>query len=160
VALRKAGNLVKLLALAPGHRLHLGQATGLLWPELDSKAAANNSHHPLHVARRTLEPSPPAGAASNFLHLRDERLVLCPDGPLWIDVQAFEEAANMARDALEAAAYRAAIDLYSGKLLPQDRYEPWVEQRRAELRGSTSRYSSNLPGFARRLRSTVRPSKR
>jgi DNA-binding SARP family transcriptional activator len=105
--LRKAGNLVKLLALAPGHRLHLGQATGLLWPELDSKAAANNSHHPLHVARRTLEPSPPAGAASNFLHLRDERLVLCPDGPLWIDVQAFEEAANMARPALEAAAYRA-----------------------------------------------------
>jgi hypothetical protein len=33
------------------------------------------------------------------------------------------------------AAYRAAIDLYAGELLPQDRYEAWAEQRRAELRG-------------------------
>jgi len=133
--LRKAGNLVKLLALAPGHHLHREQTTGLLWPELDAQAAANNLHHALHVARRTLEPSTPAGAASYYLHLRDGQLTLCPDGPLWVDVEAFEEAANMARHALEAAAYRAAIDLYSGELLPQDRYEPWVEQRRAELRG-------------------------
>ena len=133
--LRKAGNLVKLLALAPGHRLHREQATGLLWPDLDSKAAANNLHHALHIARRTLEPSAQAAAASNYLHLRDERLALCPDGPLWVDVEAFEEATNIARHALEPAAYRAAIDLYTGELLPQDRYEPWVEHRRAELRG-------------------------
>src|ERR687898_107330 len=49
--LRKAGNLVKLLALAPGHSLHREQATSLLWPDLDSKAAANNLHHALHIAR-------------------------------------------------------------------------------------------------------------
>jgi DNA-binding SARP family transcriptional activator len=133
--LRKAGNLIKLLSLAPGHRLHREQATSLLWPDLDSKAAANNLHHALHIARRTLEPSAQAAAASGYLHLRGERLALCPDGQLWVDVDAFEEAATMARHALEPAAYRAAIDLYSGELLPQDRYEPWVEQRRAELRG-------------------------
>ncbi len=133
--LRKAGILVKLLALAPGHRLHREQATGLLWPELDARAAANNLHHALHVARRTLEPSAPDGAASSYLNLQGERLALCPDGRLWVDVDAFEEAAIMARHAHEPAAYRAAIDLYSGELLPQDRYEPWVEQRRAELRG-------------------------
>ncbi len=133
--LRKAGNLVKLLALAPGHRLHREQATGLLWPELDSQAAANNLYHALHIARRTLEPSAQAAAASNYLHLRNERLVLCPDGQLWVDVDAFEEAATMARHAHEPAAYRAALDLYSGELLPQDRYEPWVEQRQAGLRG-------------------------
>ncbi|CAN5702517.1 BTAD domain-containing putative transcriptional regulator [soil metagenome] len=133
--LRKAGNLVKLLALAPGHHLHREQATGLLWPELDSKAAANNLYHALHVARRILEPSTQATAASAYLQLSGEQLAFCPDGPLWVDVEAFEEAANMARHALEAAAYRTAIDLYSGELLPQDRYEPWVEQRRSELRG-------------------------
>ncbi|CAN5115442.1 BTAD domain-containing putative transcriptional regulator [soil metagenome] len=133
--LRKAGNLVRLLTLSPGHRLHREQERSLLWPELDSQAAANNLYHALHIARRTLEPSAPAVATSDYLHLRGERLTLFPDGPLWVDVEAFEEAANMARHALEAAAYRAAIDLYSGELLPQDRYEPWVEQRRAELRG-------------------------
>ena len=70
--LKKAGNLIKLLALAEEHRLHREQVSGLLWPELDSEAAANN----LHIARRTLEPSAPAGATSGYLQLRDERLGL------------------------------------------------------------------------------------
>jgi DNA-binding SARP family transcriptional activator len=107
----------------------------LLWPDLDPKAALNNLHYALHVARRTLEPSAPAGAASGYLHLRGESLALSPEGPVWVDVEAFEQAATTARHSLEPAAYRAAIDLYSGELLPQDRYEAWAEQRRAELRG-------------------------
>ena len=37
--LRKAAALVKLLALAPDHRLHREQAMDLLWPELGTKAA-------------------------------------------------------------------------------------------------------------------------
>ena len=131
--LRKARSLIKLLALSPGHRLHREQAMDLLWPELDSKAALNNLHHALHIARRTLEPS--AGAASGYLHLRGESLALSLAGPVWVDVEAFEEAATTARHAMEPAAYRAAIDLYSGELLPQDRYEAWVEERRAQLRG-------------------------
>jgi predicted ATPase/DNA-binding SARP family transcriptional activator/DNA-binding CsgD family transcriptional regulator len=133
--LKKAGSLLKLLALAPGHRLHREQAMDLLWPELDSLAALNNLHHALHIARRTLEPSAPAGGASRYLHLRDESLALSPLGPVWVDVEAFEEAATTARHAQEPAAYRAAIDLYSGELLPQDRYEAWAEERRAQLRG-------------------------
>jgi DNA-binding SARP family transcriptional activator len=52
-----------------------------------------------------------------------------------VDVEAFEGAAAAARHAFpEPAAFRAAIDLYSGELLPQDRYEPWVEQRRTRLK--------------------------
>ena len=133
--LKKAGSLLKLLALAPGHRLHREQAMDLLWPELDSEAAANNLHHALHIARRTLEPSAPAGAASGYLHLRGESLALSPAGPVWVDVEVFEEAATTARHTLEIAAYRAAIDLYSGELLPRDRYEAWSEERRAQLRG-------------------------
>ncbi len=52
-----------------------------------------------------------------------------------MDVEAFEEAAMMARHAVEPAAFRAAMDLYSGELLPEDRYEAWAQDRRAELRG-------------------------
>jgi DNA-binding SARP family transcriptional activator len=134
--LRKAQSLLKLLALAPGHRLHREQAMELVWPDLHPEAALNNLHYALHVARRTLDPSAPASsAASRYLHLRGEQLILCPDRLLWVDVEAFEEAAATARHALEPAAFRAAIDLYSGELLPEDRYEPWVEERRAELRG-------------------------
>src|SRR5918995_4223105 len=132
--LRKAGSLLKVLALSPGHRLHREQAMEFLWPELDPKAALNNLHYALHVAWRTLELS--AGAASGYLHLRGESLALSPAGPVWVDVEAFEEAAITARHSREPAAYRAAIDLYSGELLPQDRYEAWAEERRAQLRGA------------------------
>ena len=135
--LRKAGSLLKVLALSPGHRLHREQAMELLWPDLDPVAALNNLHYALHVARRTLEPTALArsSAASRYLRLRSEQITLCPDSPLWVDVEAFEEAGAVARYApLEPAALRAAIDLYSGELLPEDRYEPWVQDRRAELR--------------------------
>ena len=132
--LRKAGSLLKVLALSPGHRLHREQAMELLWPDLDPKAALNNLRYALHVARRTLEPSAPAGAASGYLHLRGESLVLSPTVSLWVDVEAFEEAATTARHAQEPAALRAAIDLYAGELLPEDRYEPWTEERRAQLK--------------------------
>jgi predicted ATPase/DNA-binding SARP family transcriptional activator/DNA-binding CsgD family transcriptional regulator len=145
--LKKAGSLLKLLALAPAHRLHREQAMDLLWPELDTEAAVNNLHHALHVARRTLEPSAPAGAASGYLHLRGESLALSPAGAVWVDVEAFEEAATTARHALEPAAYRAAIDLYSGELLPQDRYEAWAEERRAQLRGVYLSLLLELAGF-------------
>jgi DNA-binding SARP family transcriptional activator len=54
--------------------------------------------------------------------------LLCPDSPLWVDAEAFEQTAASARHApLESEAFRAAIELYSGELLPEDRYEPWVE---------------------------------
>ena len=56
--LRKAASLMKLLALAPGHRLHRERAMDLLWPELGLRAASNNLRQTLHVARRTLHPDP------------------------------------------------------------------------------------------------------
>ena len=53
--LRKARNLVKLLALAPGHRLHREQAVDALWPDLAPRDAANNLHQTLYVARRAFQ---------------------------------------------------------------------------------------------------------
>src|SRR5947207_843577 len=52
--LRKAKSLVKLLSLAPDHRLHRGQIIDVLWPELDPEAGTNNLHKVLHIARRAL----------------------------------------------------------------------------------------------------------
>jgi predicted ATPase/DNA-binding SARP family transcriptional activator/DNA-binding CsgD family transcriptional regulator len=134
--LKKAGSLLKLLALAPGHRLHRDQATERLWPGSSPEAAANNLHYAMHVARRTLEPAAQANAASHYLALRGDLLALCPDGPLWVDVEAFEHAAATARRSGEPAAYRAAVELYVGDLLPEDIYEPWAEEKREQLRRS------------------------
>ena len=107
-----------------------------LWPGIEARSAANNLHQILYAARRAFEPSALASssATSGYLLLRDKQLILCADSPLWVDAEAFQEAAVTARHAMEVATFRAAIDLYAGDLLPGDRYEPWVQQRRAELR--------------------------
>jgi predicted ATPase/DNA-binding SARP family transcriptional activator/DNA-binding CsgD family transcriptional regulator/Tfp pilus assembly protein PilF len=132
--LRRASDVVKLLALAPDHRMHREQIMYLLWPESGREAAANNLRQALYGARQVLGPVPGAATSSHFLRLEGERLALCPDGQLWVDVEAFEAAAVTARHSSDPAAYRATINLYSGDLLPEDRYEDWAEDRRMELR--------------------------
>jgi len=142
--LRKAASLVKLLALSPGHSLHREQIMYLLWPNLGRRAASNNLRVVIHAARRALGPNP--NAASHYLALQGERIALCPGEQFWVDVEAFEEAAATAHRSRELAAYRAALDLYAGELLPEDRYEEWAEEHRRQLQET---YLSLLLGLAR-----------
>ena len=102
--LRKAAAMVKLLALAPGHRLHREQAMDLLWPDSGRKAASNSLRRTLHAARKVFDPV----KGSSYLASEDESIALCPSGELWVDVDAFERAAATARRSGEPAACRAA----------------------------------------------------
>ncbi|MGZ6697887.1 MAG: AfsR/SARP family transcriptional regulator [Solirubrobacteraceae bacterium] len=126
--LRKAKGLLKLLALSPERRVHRERAAELLWPERPAEAAANNFHQALYVARRALEAAGAEPAA--VLPLRDEVLMLAPEGRVKVDVEAFEAAAARARANRDPSDHRAAIDLYGGELLAEDRYEPWAVARR------------------------------
>jgi DNA-binding SARP family transcriptional activator len=85
--LRKAAALVKLLALARGHSMHREQAMGLLWPDSGRGAAVNSLRTNLHAARKVLD----SDAGSRYLASEGESLVLCPEGELWVDVDAFDE---------------------------------------------------------------------
>jgi predicted ATPase/DNA-binding SARP family transcriptional activator len=130
--LRKAKSLVKLLALAPERRVHRERATELLWPERPPEAAANNFHQALYVARRALEA---AGAeAAAVLPLRDDVLALFPGGRVDVDADVFEAAVAHARESGEPSDYRAALTLYGGELLSEDRYEAWAASRRDAVR--------------------------
>ena len=90
--LRKAKTLVKLLALAGGHRAHRDVLAGMLWPGLGPAAAANNLHQVMHAARRALasDRSPTADA----LCLRDDIVILWPDGDLIVDADVFAAAGS------------------------------------------------------------------
>ncbi|MBI3971686.1 MAG: hypothetical protein HY332_10400 [Chloroflexi bacterium] len=127
---RKARSLVKLLALAPGHQLHREQITDLLWPEAEPAAAASNFRYTLHIARRVLAAGAPAAAPLPF---EENVLALCTGAPPWIDVAAFEAGAAAARRRRDPGAYQSTIALYSGELLPEDRYEDWVIVQREAL---------------------------
>jgi DNA-binding SARP family transcriptional activator len=135
--LRKAATLVKLLALAPGHRMHREQTMDLLWPESGRRAASNNLRTALHTARKVLDQE----AGSHYLASEVESLVLCSEGNLWVDVDGFEEIANTARRSQDPVAYRAAIALYAGELLLDDRYQARAEGRREVLRLYLARWA-------------------
>jgi DNA-binding SARP family transcriptional activator len=130
--LKKAAVLIKLLALAEGHRLHREQVMEYLWPTLAPEAASNNLRQAIYAARRALTPD--SSVITHYLPVRDGWLALSPEEPLWVDVEAFEEAAKSARRVGEPSAYRVALELYAGELLPEDRYETWAEGRREALR--------------------------
>ncbi len=127
--LRKAAGLLKLLVLSPGHRLHRERVLELLWPDLEPGAATNNFHRTLHALRRILDPDRQA----NWLRLRDDVLTLAPPGRVWVDVRAFEAACATVCGAQDPAPYYAALELYTGELLPADRYEDWAASRREHL---------------------------
>lgn len=119
--LRKAKELVKLLALADGHHLHREQAMEVLWPDRDLTAAANNLNQAVHAARKAL--------GAEAIELQDGLLRLDAE----FDVETFERAAADARRDRTAAACERALALYGGELLPENRYDDWAELERGRL---------------------------
>lgn len=124
--LRKAQSLVKLLALSPDQRLPRDEVMDLLWPDLPPQAALNNLRVTLHGARRALAPA--------HLVTRGTILALSPNAPPWVDVVAFEVTAAAALQQGDPALACEAAGLYTGDLLPEDRYEDWATDRREALR--------------------------
>jgi len=139
--LRKSKTLVKLLALAGGHRAHRDVLAGVLWPGLDPAAAANNLHQVMHAARRALasDRSPSADA----LRLRDDIVILWPDGDLTVDADVFAAAAQRALRSGAVEDYGAALKLYAGELWQ------YSSCRRKKLSGSSAPRASFRPRGAR-----------
>ncbi|TML05280.1 MAG: transcriptional regulator, partial [Actinobacteria bacterium] len=129
--LRKARALVKLLATAPGNRMHREQAYALLWPDKDDARALNNNlHQAVYAARRAFDATGADGSA--ILALRDD--VLSLNGDVVVDAVELESAIAAARADGGAPAYEAALARATGELLPEDRYEDWTTARRDALR--------------------------
>ena len=116
--LRKAKTLVKLLALAPGHRLHREVVVDRLWPDTEPQVAANNLHQIVHTIRRMMGPE--------SITLSDDVVRLCPAGGLSVDVNVFEQAAATARSGSGITALQQALQLWTGPLLPEDQYAEWA----------------------------------
>jgi DNA-binding SARP family transcriptional activator len=124
---RRAADVLKLLALSPDSRLHRSQVMEALWPERDPQASGTNLRKALHFARRAL-------GDEDAIVSEHGVLVLWPEALVDTDVERFETAASHALAADDAAACRAAADLYAGDLLPDDCYETWTAEPRRRLR--------------------------
>src|SRR4051794_14298638 len=109
---RRAADLVKLLALADGHRLARDQVLEALWPQLATEPAAANLHKAASYARRAL------GDRSAVV-LRAGQVQLAPGAEVMTDVER-----------LEAGDGEVSAD----ELLPDDRYEEWTLAPRERVR--------------------------
>jgi DNA-binding SARP family transcriptional activator len=123
--LRKAKMLVKLLALAPGHRLHRDTVVDRLWPGIEPGAAGNNLHQIVYTIRHMMGPE--------SITLNDDVVRLCPTGALRVDVDVFEQTAAAARRTGDIGALQHALQLWTGPLLPEDQYADWAIEDRERL---------------------------
>jgi DNA-binding SARP family transcriptional activator len=104
---RRGADLVKLLALAPQHRLHRDQVMERLWPEMGAEPAAANLRKAVHFARRALGGKESIGTDA-------ELISLWPAGGLDVDA---DHAGTESAD-----------------LLPEDPYTDWIQPHRERLR--------------------------
>lgn len=124
---RRAAELVKLLALSDRHVLQRDQVMEALWPDLDPAAAAGNFRKALHFARGSLGSNDAIRSAGGSLEL-------WPRGDLSVDVHLFEQAARAALASGDETACAQAATLWTGELLPEDRYASWADEPRERLR--------------------------
>ena len=88
---RQAASLVKVLALAPGRRLHREQVIEALWPRASIEAAGPRLHKAAHYARRAL------GGDGSAVLLRNDMVALLPDSDVRVDVDEFRAARQPTR---------------------------------------------------------------
>jgi len=123
---RRAGDLLALLLLSPGHRLPVVQAAEALWPDKGEKDASTALHHATSALRRILEPDLPDRFPSRYLETNEGWLYLALPPGSEVDFETFEVHCRGAR-------WEAALALYGGDLLPECLYADWTSAPRRRL---------------------------
>src|SRR5690349_17707966 len=124
--LRKSAELVALLALAPGARLHRERVVDALWPDATVDRALPRLHKAVHFARKAL------AAAPGVLEVGHDTVGLDGGHRVRVDAVEFEAAA---RDALlgsppDPEACAGLVRDRPAVLLPEV-VEDWVDEYRA-----------------------------
>lgn len=122
--------LIKFV-VARGGQVHAEEAIDALWPDASTDTGRNRLRTVLHRLRATAGP---------VINRSGDLLQLAPE--IGVDLYQFEAEAARAHNlavedpALAAVVARGAIARYRGDLLPEDRYEMWVESPRERARGT------------------------
>jgi DNA-binding SARP family transcriptional activator len=144
--------VLRLLALNAGRPVHREVLAATFWPDADPATSARNVHVALSGLRKQICPVDGSGCGTLVREGDAYRLVVPPGGH--VDLLDAEEALSVARAAhgrkdaaAEAAAYRCAIELARGDLLPEDGPADWVVYRREETRAKLSGAAFALAGM-------------
>ncbi len=123
---RRAGELLALLLLAPGHRLTAEQVTEALFPDKEPRAAQILFHHATSALRLALEPELPDKFPSRYLEVEEGQVALILPAGSTVDYEAFEAHCRRSE-------WEQALTCYRGELLPEYRYADWALLPRERL---------------------------
>jgi predicted ATPase/DNA-binding SARP family transcriptional activator len=121
---RKGRDILKLLSLASNHRLHREQLVDILWPEVHPEKGINSLYNALYLLRQVI--SGLGFNPSELICFDEENLHLCSGSAIWIDLEAFDIAAEHAFLNRDMASCLRALSLGNGELLPENPYDDWV----------------------------------
>jgi predicted ATPase/DNA-binding SARP family transcriptional activator len=129
---RKARQLFKCLLTHPDRRLLKDEAVELLWPDSDPAAGATNLRSATHALRKVLGIAD-ARSPSELVTVDRDSIRVGGQDEVWVDADAFEQAAVSALQPGTVDKLEAAGRLYAGQYLPGDVYEDWGKIRRERL---------------------------
>lgn len=139
-----SGRLQALLAyilLQPNRSASRQQIAFALWPESADSQARTNLRRLLLLLRRALPQT------DDLLDISASALTWRPQQPVCVDVLAFEEGLATANGPDCRATLAAAVEHYSGDLLP-DCYDEWILPQRERLRNAYAQALSQLARLA------------
>ena len=138
----KARQLLQLLLIERGRMLSRDRIMDMLWPGLDTEAAANNLRVTFSRLTKAIEPTRPDGAPTYYIMQQGDTYGFNVESDHGYDTADFTTAVDLGRMALlkghrdEAIKhFHHAISLYGGTFLPDCLYEDWsvVERERLGL---------------------------
>ncbi len=140
-------SLLRLLAVHAGAPVHREVIQETLWPDADAAAGARSLHVALSALRKLLDDV--ADAPGGRLIARDGDAYRLAVGAEDVDLGRFDRAVAAGRGArargvASADAFAAALDLYTGDLLPEEGPAEWVADRRDQYRARAIEAATSL----------------
>jgi DNA-binding SARP family transcriptional activator len=136
---QRAGQLFKFLLTERHHFVPLEMIAEAVWPHA-SNNTANTVRHCMHILRSKLEPDPARRDRCAFVLAKNGGYRLNPDA-VSVDADEFEQVCSDGMrsfaDGDSASAisrFEAAVAMYRGDYLADDRYSEWAFVERERLR--------------------------
>lgn len=142
--------LLRILGLHAGRPVHREVLIEALWPEVDPDTGTRNLHVAVSALRHLTDLPGTASTQSVVVREGDAYRLGLPTGAV-VDLTTFEAAVSAGRrartsgdgDAAEAA-FRQALDLHAGDLLPEAGPATWVVAERERYRAEAVEAASSL----------------
>ncbi len=121
---------LKYLILNRGRKVLMDELSFVLWPDETEEAAKTRLWVAISYLRKML------GAADEYLRTVDGAYVLEETPDIWVDVVEFERLVKRAMALADAAPDQGlalaqeALKLYKAELLPEDKFQTWLDEHR------------------------------